>query len=455
MNKKGPVIALLFIGIVGIVVVIAILISRVLNNGGNNNTGVVELNYMGLWDVPEVYEPLIAEYQEKHPNVKITYTKASFINQNNFSYKGVYQTNAEERVNSGAVDIVRVHQTWIPKLLPQLYAAPSDIMTGTQAKELYYPAVYEAITTSNNLVYGAPQIVDGLVLIYNKELFSQAQLDPRISTKDWDVTLQTAKKLTKRNANGTIAVAGINMGSVSNVRSSPEILLTMLTQSAIPVVNVDAGTGKIQADFASPEGAAAINRFFEFANQKNEKKEEIGAWSSRMEDDLQAFANGRLAMLIAPSWRVIDLVGMNSALQFDTLPLPVLPGANPNVPQYLSSFWIDVVSKKSKNPKEAWAFLKWLGEPEQLRRIYKVQTEKRLIGNPYPRKDMATEQASAPYISAVLEMAPKMKSWPLYDYGIWEETFRKGLLEFEDRGGITEADLKKIEDQINNLTLKR
>lgn len=447
MNKKGPLIALLFVGIVFIVFIIVFLVTKLFSNQSGNTSGNVELNYLGLWDDPKVYEELITEYQTAHPNIKIAYTKAQFINQNNFTYKGVYQTNAEERIVGGNVDIVRVHQTWIPKLLPQLYAAPTEVMTGTQAKDLYYPAVYEAITTSNNLVYGAPQIVDGLVLIYNKEIFRNANLDPRVSTKDWDVTLQTAKKLSKKNANGTIAIAGINLGSVSNVRSSPEILLTMLTQSAVPVVSVDSATGKIQAAFGTTEGAAAINRYYEFAKE--------GAWSSRMEDDVQAFANGRLAMLIAPSWRLIDIVGMNSALQFDTLPLPVLPGANPDVPQYLSSFWIDVVSKKSKNPKEAWAFLKWLGEPEQMRRIYKKQTELRLIGNPYPRKDMATEQTSAPYISAILEMAPKMKSWPLYDYGIWEETFRKGLLEFEDRGGITQADLKKIQDQINNLTLKR
>lgn len=445
-NKKGPLVALLFVGIVVIIIVIGFLVSKFFRGGTGTTTGEITLNYIGLWDVPEVYDPLIKEYQESHPNIKITYTKATFINQNNFTYKGVFQTSAEERIANGDVDIIRVHQTWIPKLLPQLYAAPADVMTGLQAKELYYPAVYEAIATSKNLVYGAPQIIDGLVLIYNKEIFDKAKLDPRIATKDWDVTLQTAKALAKKNANGTIAVAGINMGSVSNVRSSPEILLTMLTQSDVPIVSVNPANGKITASFATDAGAAAINRYYEFAK--------LGAWSSRMEDDVEAFANGRLAMLIAPSWRIIDLVGMNSSLRFDTLPLPVLPGANPDVPQYLSSFWIDVVSKKSKNPKEAWAFLKWLGEPEQMRRIYKVQTEKRLIGNPYPRKDMATEQASAPYIGAILEMAPRMKSWPLYDYGVWEETFRKGLLEYEDKGGINTTSLMLLQNQINDLTLK-
>lgn len=447
-NKKGPLIALLFLGVVVIVIIIALLVSRFFSGNNGTSTGKVELNYIGLWDQKEIYEPLIAEYQAQHTNVSITYTKASFINQSSLTYKGVYQTDAEERIGNGSVDIIRVHQTWIAKLLPQLSAAPADVMTGAQAKDLYYPAIYEAITTSNNLVYGSPQIIDGLVLLYNKELFDKAQItDPRTATKDWDVTLQTALKLSQKNANGTIKVAGINMGSVTNVRSSPEILLTMLTQSAVPVVSVDASTAKISASFATPQGLAAVNRFYEFSK--------LGAWSSRMEDDLQAFSSGRLAMMIAPSWRVVDLVGMNSSLRFEALPLPVLPGANSDVPQYLASFWIDVVSKKSKHPAEAWAFLKWLSEPEQMRRIYKAQTEKRLIGNPYPRKDMAAEQKDAPYIGAILEMAPRMKSWPLYDYGVWEETFRKGLLQFEDAGGVTDDDLVTLQSQINNLTLKR
>ena len=447
MEKKGPLVILLFIGIVAVIAVIALLVSRYLSNGSGGTT-VAQINYLGLWDTEEIYAPLIKEYETAHTNVKITYTKGNFINQDSLTYKGVYQTNAEERIANGTVDIVRVHQTWIPRLLTQLYPAPTDIMTGDQAKALYYPAVYEAITTSSNLVYGSPQIIDGLVLIYNKELFTQAGItDPRTATKDWDVTLVTAQKLAQKNTNGTIKVAGINMGSVSNVRSSPEILITMLTQSAVPLVHIDSTTGKVTAAFATAEGAAAVNRYYEFAK--------LGAWSSRMEDDLQAFSSGRLAMMIAPSWRIIDLVGMNASLRFDTLPLPVLPGANPDVPQYLASYWIDVVSKKSKYPKESWAFLNWLSEPAQMRRIYKAETEKRLIGNPYPRKDMASEQVNAPYIAAVLEMAPKMKSWPLYDYGIWEKSLRTGLLEFEDKGGVTPDGLKKIQDQINNLTLKR
>ncbi len=447
-NKKGPVIVLLFIAVVAIVVIIALLISQYFNKDKSSSTGNAEINYIGLWDQKEIYEPLIAEYEAAHPGVKVTYTKASFINQSSLTYKGVYQTDAEERIANGSVDIIRIHQSWIAKLLPQLYPAPTDVMTGAQAKELYYPGIYEAITTSNNLVYASPQIIDGLVLLYNKDLFDKAKItDPRTATQDWDVTLQTAKKLSQKNANGTIKVAGINMGSVSNVTSSPEILLTMLTQADVKVVSVNATTGKISATFATPQGLAAVNRFYEFGR--------LGAWSSRMENDLQAFSSGRLAMMIAPSWRVIDIVGMNSSLRFEALPLPVLPGANADVPQFLGSFWIDVVSKKSKYPKESWAFLKWLSEPEQMRRIYKAQTEKRLIGNPYPRKDMADEQKDAPYIGAVITMAPRMKTWPLYDYGIWEETFRKGLLEFEDQGGVSDKGLASLESTINNLTLKR
>lgn len=447
-NKKGPLVILLFLGIIIVVVVIVFFATKLFGNKGGTTTGNADITYLGLWDEAEIYEPLIQEYQQSHPTVKVTYTKANFVNQNNMTYKGVYQTNAEERIANGSADIIRVHQTWIAKLLPQLYAAPSDVLTAAQVKELYYPPIVQAITTSTGSVYGAPQIIDGLVLMYNVDAFSKAGIaDPRAATKDWDVTLATAKKLTKKNLSGTLSMGGINLGSVANVRSSPEILITMLTQAAIPVVTINSTTGKASATFATNEGAAAINRYYEFAK--------VGAWSSRMDDDLQAFATGRLAMLIAPSWRAINIKDMNPSLKFDTAPLPVLPGANPEVPQYLASFWIDVVPKKSKYPKEAWAFIKWLSEPEQLRKIYSAQKAKRGMGNPYPIISMATEQASEPYIYPVLEMAPKMRSWPLYDYGIWEETIRKGLLEFEDRGGISTSSLQQIQSEINNLTLKR
>lgn len=448
-NKKGPLVILLFLVIIVIVVVAIIFASKLFNKGGTTS-GNVEISYIGLWDSADIYEPLIQEYQAAHPKIKITYTEADYFSNNNLTYKSTYQTSAEERLINGTSDIIRVHQTWIPKLQAYLSGAPTDIFSGAEAKEIYYTAISDAIVSANNIVYGAPQIIDGLVLIYNKELFARANItDPKNATKDWDVTLVTAKVLAKKNLNGTLSIGGINMGSVANVRSSPEILLTMLTQSAIPIVSVsNASTGKLTASFATDAGAAAINRYYEFAK--------LGTWSSTMtNDDVQAFQKGKLAMLIAPSWRVINIKAANSALDIDTLPLPILPGANPSVPQFLASYWIDVVSKKSKHPKESWEFLKWLGEPAQLRKLYAAQKAKRGMGNPYPRKDMASEQASEPYIGPVLEMAPRMKSWPLYDYGIWEETLRKGLLEFEDRGGITTSSLQEIQGEINNLTLKR
>lgn len=449
MNNKGPLIIILFIGVVAIVGLAAFLASKYLpGNGGGTTTGTIEINYMGLWDVPEIYAPLIAEYEGTHPNVKIKYTRSNFGNTDNLTYKGVYQTNAEERFGNGTQDIIRVHQSWVPRLVASglLSPAPDDMMTAAQAKDLYYDAVYTSIAYGDGKVYASPQIIDGLVLIYNKELFANAGItDPRAATKDWDATLQTAKKITQLNDNKTIKIAGINMGSVGNVTSSPEIFIAMLTQSDIPVVGKS--NNQLTASFANDKVVAAINRYYEFSR--------LQTWSPRLSKDFDAFVNGKLAMMIAPSWKVNDIVQYNSNLRFDTLPIPTLPGANVGVPQYYASFWVDAVSKKSKHPKESWEFLNWLSQPEQMRRIYKAQTERRLIGNPYPRKDMATEQKDAPYIAAIIEMAPTMKSWPLYDIGVWESVIRTNFIQFDDQGIIGIDELNKVQNQINQLTFQK
>jgi len=448
MNKKGPVIAILFIAIIGIVGLAAFLATKYFGKGTNGTTGgVVEINYKGLWDNPEIYEPLIKEYEESHPNIKINYTRTSFINLDSFTYKGSHQADVEERLKEGTVDIIRIHQTWIPKYIRYIAPAPKDVITGAEAKKIYYPAIAEGIITKDQ-VLASPQTIDGLVLFYNKELFAKSGIiDPVAATKDWDVTLVTAKKLTQIDANGTtLRISGINMGSVSNIQSSPEILLTMLTQAGIEIVTPGKTLGTHKATFATSEGAAALSRYFEFSKEK--------VWSTRTKSDLELFASGKLAMYIAPSWRALDIVGMNSNLRFESLTLPVLPGANPNVPQYITSYWVDIVSRNSKHTKESWEFLNWLSQPEQLRKINQAQRDVRLIGNPYPRMDMAEDQKGAPYIGAIIDMAPNMKSWPLYDYGVWEETFRKELLEYEDQGGIAQTNLEKVEDEINKRTLK-
>jgi len=441
MNKK-VIIAVLIVLIVAFIGIGALLMLRGQSTTtGNTNTTLV---YWGLWDDPSVYKDLFSEYEAANPKIKIDYIQKTLSRDlnNNLSYKGIYQTTVDERLKSGGVDIIRVHNSWIPRILSYLSPAPKTLFSEQTAKENYYPAIYESIASSNGNVYSAPQSIDGLVLFYNKTLFAQANI--ATPPQNWDEVLTIAKALTKKNGTN-ITQAGINLGASTNSLHAFEIALLMMTQSDVAVVSPE--SNKLKASFATNEAVAAINSYFAYS-----KTHEV--WTNRLANDFTLFSEGKLAMMIAPSWRANELFIANSALDFDVAPVPVLPGANRDTPQYLASYWTDIVPKSSKNATEAWKLLAWLSEPEQLRKINAAQSKVRLFGGAYPLTSMKSELANTPFTKTILEMAPNMKAWPLYDYGSWELLFKNKLSEWEIKGSISLTELTSVQDELNSTVFK-
>ena len=430
------------LGIVaGVAALVTVIIGGALLIGkSSKNSRVITLHYWGLWEPKEVMQPLIDEYEKLHPNIKIEYVQKYFGNvDTKYVYKGNYQDAIEERLKrSGGVDIIRIHSTWVPKYIKYLMPAPSSLLTATQLKDDFYPALVNAVTTSSGKVYAMPLYIDGLVLFYNKALLQKAGYAGPPQT--WDDAIAYAKTLTKRDEHGNIVQAGLGIGAVGNVLHSPQIIMLMLTQAGVPIVNLQ--TKSFGLD--SQEAAAALEFYYSF-----QKKEKV--WDFRLPTDLQFFAQGKLAMMLAPAWRIQDVLGLNQNLDFDIPPVPVLAGATPEAAQYLTDVWVEAVPKNSKYAKYAWQFLVWLAQPEQLKKLFAQQSKLRAMGEPYPRISMASLLENTPYASVVVKMAPSMKTWPIMDIGIWETQFKAALTPLENRPIDYANVLKDINANLNNL----
>jgi len=66
----------------------------------------------GLWENPEVMNDLIAQYQQLHPNVTINYEDRSVLKPLSSYKERVFTRLSEE----GGPDIVRVHNSWVPRI---------------------------------------------------------------------------------------------------------------------------------------------------------------------------------------------------------------------------------------------------------------------------------------------------------------------------------------------------
>ncbi|OGD86280.1 hypothetical protein A2Z23_02565 [Candidatus Curtissbacteria bacterium RBG_16_39_7] len=141
-------------------------------------------------------------------------------------------------------------------------------------------------------------------------------------------------------------------------------------------------------------------------------------WDETMEVSTSAFAAGRVAFYFAPSWRVFEIKDANSALNFKVAPIPQLPGGKVS----WASYWVEGVSQKSPNKKEALDFLKFLTDSSSMQLVYSEASKLRLFGQPYSRVDLAQQLSEDPYVGAYVKDAAWARSFSLAS-----NTFDNGL----------------------------
>ena len=156
-------------------------------------------------------------------------------------------------------------------------------------------------------------------------------------------------------------------------------------------------------------------------------------WSDSMDNSVSAFAAGRVAMMLAPSWRAHDVKALNPNIRFKIVPVPQLPG---NAVAW-ASYWVEGVSSKSKNQAQSWEFLKYMTSAETATRLYTEESKSRLFGEPYARVELANTITDDPFTGAYVKQALFARSFPLAS-----RTFDNGL---------NDKLIKYLEDAVNGM----
>lgn len=354
------------------IVIFGLLLSFFLK--GNDSKKAVELAYWGVWEDREVIEPLIEDYKKENPNVSITYTKMVPTD-----YRVKILTRGK---NGTGPDIFRYHNTWIPQIREIVAPIPSSAMTLEEFKKTFYP-IHARDLVVDEKVYGMPLSIDGLVLMYNQELFKKAGIGS--GPISWEDILDDVSKLTVKNKDGRIVTSGIALGTASNIEHYSDIFGLFLAQNG----------GDIR-QLSRPEAAGALESYRRFAESDS------ATWDELMPNSVQAFAQEKVAMIIAPSWQALSIKAINPDLSIKVVPVPVIPGSKP---LSIASYWVEGVSRYSKNQSEAWKFLKFLSEKESETKMFELQSKVRLFGAAYSRQDLGELLANHEYLGAVIKQA--------------------------------------------------
>jgi len=350
----------------------------------------ITLTYWGLWEDTPTIQGVLTDFETSHPKIKVNYVKQS---------QQQYRERLQAAIDRGdGPDVFRFHNTWVPMFRNELAPAGKDVMTADEFASTFYP-VAKADLVGGQYIYGMPMMIDGLGLYYNEDIFASAGVSPPVT---WPDVLTVVPKLTVKNET-TILTSAIALGTSGNIEHFSDILATMMMQNG--------------AKLTTPTGMQA-EQALTFYRKFSDPSDPVYTWNDSMDNSVYAFASGKVAMILAPSWRVFDIKQINPNLRFKIVPIPQLPG---NTVTW-ASYWVEGVSAKSKYQTQAWELVKYMTTKDVVTKMYTDASKTRLFGEPYARVDMATAVSGDPYVGAYIQQAATAKSFPLasrtFDNGI-------------------------------------
>lgn len=359
----------------------------------------ITLSYWGLWDDQEIMQPLIDQYKKTHDNITVKYEKMSPQ-----SYKDKLVTRSR---NNQGPDIFRFHNTWIPEIKDVVSPLPESVMSAGEFERTFYKIAQKDLKVDNRY-YGIPLSVDGLVLIYNEDLLKKAGISSPPTS--WEDVLGYAAKLTTKTKDNQIISSGIALGTANNIEHFSDIFALFLVQNGGSITKLE-----------SREAGDAL------AAYRNRAETPNNLWDETMPNSVNAFIQGKVAMILAPSWEILTIQQANPDIVVKSVPVPSLPDSKPIS---IASYWVEGVSKFSAHQKESWEFLRYLSEKEQETKLYEQQAKTRKFGAPYSRVDLASTLNQNDYIGAVIKEAESdaFVSVPMitrtYDNGLNDETVK-------------------------------
>jgi len=428
-NSKGPLIGLAVLFLILVLGIGGYFISKInqgnqATNNSNTNANTPNkpqtiLTYWGLWEPSRVLQDIIVEYQNQNPNIVINYVE---------QVKTDYRTRLQSAIEGGTgPDIFRYHNTWFPMLKSNMQP---DTKKNINMAD-YYPIIKENAVIGGE-TFGVPLGFDALVLYYNTQKLQSAGISQPPTT--WQALIDDAEKLTVTDPKTGIQIGGVAMGTTNNVDHWSDIIGLLLMQNG--------------SDPAKEIPTEILDFYTQFISTRK-------VWDATLPSSTYAFASEKVAMIFGPSWRAHEIRSINPNIDFKTAPVPQLAGSE-NITW--ASYWIEGVSRQSKNAEEAWKFLAYLSSSENLAKLYTAQSQlsmERKFGEPYPRLSMSSTLQSDPIVGSVVIQGQSAKSWYLcsrtYDDGL-----NDGIIKyFEDainainKGATTETVMPTLTSGIN------
>lgn len=397
----------------------------------------IKLTYWTVQANKAALQDLANKYQREHPNVKIS---IKTVNPDKYE-----QALLEAWADDKGPDIFSLNNLWVRKYLskiepmPVATNLPYKIITGTIKKEEkwilrkrngFTPQTYQssfvpqaaADAIIKGKIYGVPLAFDSLVLYYNRDIFNIYNIIN--APKTWIPFTESVKTITTLDQNEQLVQSAVAMGTADNVNYSVDIASLIMMQNGTKMTDLNSNRVTFNQPLvkAGQKVEPAVQALLFYTDFANFAKEAY-TWNKNMDNSLQAFLKGETAMYFGYARDRQKIKAKAPGLNFGIAPFPQIDGSPVKV--NFTNYWLETVSKKSKNTEWAWDFLIFAaGQKNSEAYVNKANL-------PTARLDLLEKQIKKnPDLKIFNEQALTSKSWyrgkqPDVAYEIFKDMIRQ------------------------------
>jgi ABC-type glycerol-3-phosphate transport system substrate-binding protein len=398
-------------------------------------TTPVRLTIWRVFDDDDTLKTIMNNYRALHPNVSFDYRELRYDE---------YQDELLRAFAEGTgPDIFSIHNTWIGEYenliqpLPDTVTIPYTETRGSIKKEQVTTLIEETTISQRQLetdfveivshdvvrdyqpnikleaeerIFGLPLSVDTMVLFYNRDLLSQANIAQPPTT--WTQFQENVAALTSIGTGDTVLQAGAALGTSNNVERSFDVLSLLMMQNGVQMTN-DRGNATFaeSQDRSDPASFEALRFYTDFANPLKQ----VYTWNNDMEDSFDAFTNGKTAFFFGYSYHIPLIETQNPKLDYAISSAPQIEGGR--TVNY-ANYWVETVAKSTPSLDWAWDFIEYATSANQV--VYYLGTAQK----PTALRGLINTQLEDEVLYPFATQLLTAKSWYLGDNAdVAEEAF--------------------------------
>lgn len=374
----------------------------------------ITLNYWTVFGNVDELKRMATEYKALHPHVTVKIRQVR------------YDEFDKQLVNALAddvqPDIVSIHTRWLGAYKARLATMPASVnmsklvqtnsitkdtqvLTDTfpmptveMIKKEYVAAVPEDVVIKGK-IYGLPLSVDTLAVYFNQDLLDKAGIAEPPQT--WDEFVSAVKLISKVDKDGKIVQSGVSLGTGPNIDNAFDLVSALIAQNGVTLATSEGAIG-FASGFDKAGAAHPTLQALDFYTNFARPTKDVYSWNLEQGNAFDAFARGKTGFYLGFAYDYERLKNRAPDLNFGIVPLFQLNKAKP---ANVANYWLEGVIKKSKNQNEAWDFIRFMANPDNLKKYSEVTK----VPSPL-RVHLKTEQED-PVLGAFAGQLLVAKNW--------------------------------------------